>query len=719
MPGPRPTPGPRPAPTPAAGTEAAELHALFAREKWLLQAARHRTSIRLRYILVAVSLLLALADFWGDLFPGSWELVLIVPLLTGVANAAADLLRRRGWDAPWHFWALLAIDTAVIGGTAALLGTAGYLAIPFFLAASGVYALGLPRAARIQLLLGAATYPLARYAGYAWVLGTAAPLELIALETACLLGIGYLALRGPIRYTYRVRSTRRALAALQHGDFGARLPARALDDLGFLAVSFNASAVALGDMVRELRTQIAERERAEAQLAHQAFHDPLTGLANRVLFRERVEHALSRAGRNAERVTVLFVDLDGFKTVNDSLGHAAGDRLLVHVAERLLNATRGCDTVARLGGDEFAILLENVRETADAVRVAERAGAALAAPFQIDGAELVLGASIGIARAEPEDDGPPGARTEALLRDADVAMYEAKAQGKGRHAVFEPYMHESVLERLALEAELRHAMENGELRLVYQPVVQLDGGAITGVEALLRWESPRRGAVPPHTFIPVAEETGLIVALGRWVLTEACRQGAAWRRQLAPPSTSAQGATPGAAPFTLAVNVSGRQLQHPGIVADVEEALRDSGFPATSLVLEITESALVKDSALVLQRLHELKALGIRLAVDDFGTGYSSLGYLRRLPVDTLKIDKSFIDGIVRGRHDAELARTIIGLGATLALHCVAEGIEDAQQQAQLQTLGCELGQGFLFSKPLEASDVAGLLAARPAAELV
>jgi diguanylate cyclase (GGDEF)-like protein len=500
-----------------------------------------------------------------------------------------------------------------------------------------------------------------------------------------------------------VRAARRALLSLERGDFGARLSTRALDDLGFLGVSFNATAMAVGRMVHALTQEVAERERVEAQLTHQAFHDALTGLANRVLFRDRVIHALARAGRQAERVTVLFIDLDGFKTVNDSLGHASGDRLLVSVAERLLNATRGCDTVARLGGDEFAILLENVRGNEDAIRVAERVGTSLSAPFAVDGAELAVGASVGIARAELADvAGDPGERADALLRDADVAMYRAKAEGKGRYAIFEPRMHEIALERLELESELRHGLQREEFRLVYQPVVELDGGRVIGVEALLRWESPRRGLVSPDAFIPVAEETGLIVPLGRWVLHEACRQGAAWQ------------ATAGA-PFTMSVNVSPRQLQHAGLVDDVRAALAASGLPAAALSVEITEGALVHDTTAVVDRLHELKAIGVRLAIDDFGTGYSSLGYLKRLPVDVLKIDKTFVDGVGRGRQDTALARTIVGLGATLALRCVAEGIEHTQQQTQLRALGCELGQGYLFARPLEVAAVDALLAERAA----
>jgi predicted signal transduction protein with EAL and GGDEF domain len=358
--------------------------------------------------------------------------------------------------------------------------------------------------------------------------------------------------------------------------------------------------------------------------------------------------------------------------------------------------------VARLGGDEFAVLLENVREDADAIRVAERVGTALAAPFEVDGAELVVGASIGIARAsaaEQEAD-EPDARTDALLRDADVAMYRAKAQGKGRYAVFEPHMHEVALERLAVEAELRHALQHGEFHLVYQPVVQLADRRLIGVEALLRWSNPRRGNVTPDVFIPVAEETGLIIPLGRWVLREACRQGARWMATR----------EPGQPPLTMSVNVSGRQLQHASVVDDVRDALAATGFPAGSLVVEITESALVRDTAVVVQRLHHLKALGVRLAIDDFGTGYSSLAYLQRLPVDVLKIDKSFVDGVGRGRQDTALARTIIGLGSTLALSCVAEGIEHARQQAHLHELGCELGQGFLFARPVAPEAIERLM---------
>jgi diguanylate cyclase (GGDEF)-like protein len=635
--------------------------------------------------------------------------MLAIPLGLVLANATFDLLGRRGRVAAWHFWALLGLDTLALVAMVAVVGEAGYLGTLFVVAVVANHAIGQPRAARLQLLVASVLYAPARVASFAWLYDQPVPVGLILLETACLVGLGYMAIRGPQVFTYRVRGVRRAIAALERGDFSSRLSTRAHDDIGFLGASFNATVVAVHEMVQALTTQVAERERAEARLAHQAFHDALTGLANRVLFRDRVEHALARAGRQAERVTVLFVDLDGFKTVNDSLGHATGDRLLVAVAERLLNATRGCDTVARLGGDEFAVLLENVRDDGDAVRVAERVGSALAAPFAVDGAELVVGASVGIARAAAAEQEPdePGARADALLRDADVAMYRAKAQGKGRYAIFEPHMHEVALERLAVEAELRLALQRGEFRLVYQPVVQLADRRLTGVEALLRWDSPRRGTIAPDVFIPVAEETGLIVPLGRWVLMEACRQGAVW--------LGAQRG--GAAPLTMSVNVSSRQLQHASVVDDVRDALRASGLPASALVVEITESALVRDTSVVVQRLHELKALGVRLAIDDFGTGYSSLAYLQRLPVDVLKIDKSFVDGVGRGRQDTVLARTIIGLGTTLALSCVAEGIEHDQQHSQLQALGCELGQGFLFARPVPPEQIEALMREEAGAE--
>ena len=685
-----------------AGGRASTLSALFDREALHLHHGRHTLAIRLRYLMVAVSLLLAVVDWSADIFSAPWTVLLALPLLTGIANVASDWLHRHGLARPWHFWAMLLLDTLVISGVVAVAGTSGYLAIPFFIVAAASYAHGQPQAARVQLALAAIAYPACRVRAF-HDLGRPVPIVLIALEALCLAGLGMVAIQGPIGFTYRLRRTRRALAALERGDFTVRVPTRARDDLGFLIVSLNATAVALGDMVRQLTAQIAERQRAEAQLAHQAYHDALTGLANRVLFRDRVRHALERAGRQAERVTVLFVDLDGFKRVNDSLGHLAGDRLLVAIAERLLNATRGCDTVARLGGDEFAVLLENVREDADAIRVAERVADSLANPVYVDGAALLVSASTGIARASlAETEGGASASADELLRDADVAMYCAKAQGKGRYAIFEPRMHEMALERLALEAELRQALDREEFRLLYQPVVELEGSGIIGVEALVRWQHPTRGTLGPDVFIPVAEETGMIVPLGRWILRQACLQCATWRRE----HPQAGGPTG----LGVAINVSSHQLLHPSLPGDVAAALDDAGLDPQALLLEITESALVQDTPAVLERLRELKLLGLRLAVDDFGTGYSSLSYLRRLPVDVLKIDKTFIDGLGHGRHDIALTRTIIGLGATLALRCVAEGVEDAEQQAHLKSLGCELGQGYLFARPLEADAVAGLL---------
>ncbi len=437
----------------------------------------------------------------------------------------------------------------------------------------------------------------------------------------------------------------------------------------------------------------------EERLVHQASHDPLTGLANRVTFRERVERAMQRRAHAPEGadVAVLFVDLDDFKTVNDSLGHAEGDRVLEAAAARLLTATRGCDLVARLGGDEFGVLVDGMGERRDVASLVSDVHALLSAPVSLDGREVVLGASVGLAHARD-------ARTaDELLRNADAAMYRAKAGGKSRHAEFDPSMHEAALERLELAADLRHAAERGQLRLLFQPVVALDSAAVVGAESLVRWEHPTRGLIAPATFIPLAEETGAILDVGLWVLREACAQLARWRGL-----AGARGA------FVLSVNVSGRQLDDPGFVEHVRAALADAGAPASQLVLEITESVIMRRPEDTLATLHELKALGLRLAIDDFGTGYSSLSYIQRFPVDVLKIDRSFVSGVARGGNEEELTRAIVALGGALGLRTVAEGIEDDAQRAALARLGCTLGQGFLFARPMDAAAFETMAAASP-----
>jgi diguanylate cyclase (GGDEF)-like protein/PAS domain S-box-containing protein len=454
---------------------------------------------------------------------------------------------------------------------------------------------------------------------------------------------------------------------------------------------------------------ISERKALEARLSHQAYHDPLTGLANRVRLRERVEAALARADAAdvPARVAVLYVDLDNFKKVNDSLGHAAGDRLLGQVADRLLSATRGCDTVARLGGDEFAVLLERVLGDDEARVVAERVGHALRAPFRLDGTEVVVGASVGIARLGAPADGATAAdAADALLRDADLAMYAAKRAGKGRHALHEPAMNADASARLALEAELRHAIAHGELRVYYQPIVELATGHAVGAEALVRWEHPRRGLLAPGAFIPLAEETGLVVPLGAWVLAAACAEAAGW-------GEGGDGAP------TLTVNVSARQLDEPGFVDAVAAVLARTGLRAHRLLLELTESVLAQHDGPTLGTLRALKALGVRLGIDDFGTGYSSLRYLQRFPVDVLKVDRSFVAGLGEGpaaggdaggeaADGVALARAVLALGSTLSLRTVAEGVETEGQRAQLLALGCEYGQGYLFARPAPGAAAAG-----------
>jgi diguanylate cyclase (GGDEF)-like protein/PAS domain S-box-containing protein len=439
---------------------------------------------------------------------------------------------------------------------------------------------------------------------------------------------------------------------------------------------------------------VTARLALERQLAHQAFHDPLTGLPNRLLFRDRLEHALARRAEHPGAIAVLFLDLDEFKVVNDTLGHEAGDRLLVAVAERLRRCLREGDTLARLGGDEFTILLEDLPDPRTAGMLAERVAKTLRTPFHLDHRAVVVAASIGIAVPTI------GAHADEVLRLADVAMYEAKHRGKDRVAVFDVGMDARAWRRLGLEADLRRALAGDQLRVHYQPLIALAGGRISGVEALVRWEHPDGGLVQPGEFIPQAEETGLIVPLGRWVLAESCRQVAAWQQTF-----------PTDPPLGLAVNLSARQFQHPALVEDVARALAESGLPATSLTLEVTETTALEDVAGAMSALQGLKDLGARLAIDDFGAGYAGLGYLRRCPVDRLKIDRSYVAGLGFNQADMAMVRAVVEFARVLGIEVTAEGIETAAQLAAVRTLGCHQGQGFHFSRPVPADAMTGLLA--------
>jgi diguanylate cyclase (GGDEF)-like protein/PAS domain S-box-containing protein len=427
---------------------------------------------------------------------------------------------------------------------------------------------------------------------------------------------------------------------------------------------------------------ISERKALEEQLRQLAFHDPLTLLANRNLFRDRVQHALTLSQRGQNCLAVMFLDLDNFKNINDSLGHDAGDRLLQAVAQRVLQTTRSCDTVARLGGDEFAVLMEGVERSSEVGRLADALIGALNLPFQLDGREVRVGASVGVALSAAE------AGAEALLSNADIAMYHAKAAGKNRHVTFQPQMQALLHERLRLEADISRALANEEFFIEYQPIVDLGSKTLLGVEALVRWRHPEAGVLLPGRFIQVVEECGQIVKLGRWVLGQACRDVCAWRRSIA-----------GGAGLRLAVNISGRHLQHGELVHDVAEALAESGLEPGNLVIELTESTIMYNTDANLERFHSLKALGVRLAIDDFGTGYSSLSYLHRFPIDILKIDRSFVSSLTNSDNGPELARAVITLGETLGLETIAEGIEHEPQVAALLALGCVAGQGFLFAK--------------------
>jgi diguanylate cyclase (GGDEF)-like protein len=439
---------------------------------------------------------------------------------------------------------------------------------------------------------------------------------------------------------------------------------------------------------------LAERAAQEERFRHEALHDALTGLANRSLLRDRAEHALIRARRQQQLpLALIFLDLDNFKTVNDSLGHATGDALLVEAARRLLACVRATDTVARLGGDEFAILIEDPVETYGCRLITERILSTLSHPYVIEGRHIFAAASLGVATVGDAD------TADDLLRNADVAMYMAKSHGKGQCVFFEPEMRTVALERMEIETDLRRAIETGQFVLHYQPIVILETGEITGVEALVRWQHPRRGLLMPGQFIALAEESGLIVPLGAWVLREACRQARIWHDRFA----SREPITP---PLAMTVNISARQLHTPQLVVDVGIALEESRIDPHALILELTESVLTEQTPAVLATLESLKQLGVRLAIDDFGTGYSSLSYLQKFPIDILKIAKPFVDEVGKETGRQGLAQAIINLGTTLAVRTIAEGIEQPDQRSQLRALGCELGQGYHFSRPATAAEL-------------
>lgn len=451
---------------------------------------------------------------------------------------------------------------------------------------------------------------------------------------------------------------------------------------------------------------------SQTDITERKVSDPLTGLPNRLLFIDRLGRLIRHSKRHKDHLfAVLFLDLDGFKMINDSLGHLIGDQLLVGVAARLEKCLRSSDTVARLGetftvarlgGDEFTILLDDIKEPADANRAAERLMKALAPPFVLAGKEIFTSISIGIAMSNTAYEEP-----EDLLRDADTAMYRAKSLGKARFEVFDADMRASVMARLQLETDMRRALERHEFRNVYQPIVALESGRIVGFEALMRWQHPTRGMIGPEEFIFVAEETGLIRDLGWWSLREACRQMSTWRTR-----------SKAYLDLTMSVNVSAKQLLQPHLVDEMSKLLRETALPPEALKLEITESAVMADPAAAAEMLQQIKSLGVRLAIDDFGTGYSSLSYLHRFPLDTLKIDRSFISGAAEGSEGMEIARTIMPMAKNLRLDVVAEGVETIEQVGFLRRLQCKYAQGYYFSKPLAPEEVPPLLAEEPSWEM-
>jgi diguanylate cyclase (GGDEF)-like protein/PAS domain S-box-containing protein len=442
-----------------------------------------------------------------------------------------------------------------------------------------------------------------------------------------------------------------------------------------------------------------ERKLIEERLLHDALHDGLTGLANRALFMDRLGQSVERAKRHRDySFAVFFLDLDRFKLVNDSLGHLAGDLLLVEVGRRLRSCVRAGDTVARLGGDEFTILLDDIKDAGDAVRMAERTQSKLSKPFRLDGHEVFVSASVGIALSAMDY-----SRPEDILRDANTAMHGAKSNGKASYQVFDATMHDRALAMLRLETDLRRAAERAEYRLHYQPIVSLASGRLTGFEALVRWQHPERGLLYPEEFLALAEETGLIIQIDRWVLREACRQIRAWQKRF-----------PAEPRLCVSVNLSARHFSAPNLVEHVEAVLGESGVDASFLKLEITESVLMSDADTVARTLAQLKALGVELQLDDFGTGYSSLSYLHRFPVSALKIDRAFVSRIGPGGANSEIARAIATMAHSLGMGVVGEGVETEEHLAELRAMGCEYAQGNFFAEPLDAAAAESLMAKAP-----
>ncbi len=458
--------------------------------------------------------------------------------------------------------------------------------------------------------------------------------------------------------------------------------------------------------VEEQRQYIEDLERVRRELEesrehfrHAAFHDSLTGLPNRALLADHLRLSIERARRRGDHLfAVLFLDLDRFKNINDSLGHAAGDQLLIEMARRLEGCMRPGDTVARLGGDEFAVLLDGLESHADAVRVAQRVQAEVMRPLRLGGSEVYTTASVGVNICSGHYD-----HAEDILRDADTAMYHAKERGKARYELFDARMHASAVAKLQLENDLRRAVEHREFEVYYQPIIALSSGQVAGFEALVRWHHPTRGLVSPADFIPLAEETGLVVEIDAWVLRESCRRMRLWSQEC--------GAAP---PLTISVNLSSKQFAQSDLVERVEEILRETGLDPAQLKIEITESAVMDNAETAASILTRLRELGIHLSIDDFGTGYSSLSYLHRFPVNTLKIDRSFVGRMCEGDENAEIVRTIITLASNLGMSVVAEGVETNEQYELLRGLECDYGQGYLFSRPVDAATASELLRAEP-----